>query len=519
MLIDLHDLESGTLIESDCCVIGGGAAGITLARSLGRAGIDTCLLESGGLVFEPQVQSLGDIAPSGDARADRSVSPCRLRFLGGATNHWGGWSAPMAPMDLLPRSWVPLSGWPIDWEALERWYPEAHRLCQLGPYGADPSAGDPTRRPPALLPNKLTVRYWQYSPPTRFGAYYREELAASKRVRVYLHANCVGLDADSSGSQVLAARIRNPGGREARVSARRFVLACGAVDNARLLLLSNGVQPAGLGNPYDLVGRCFMQHPEVDTATLWVHDWPALARVFERYRADGFSTRAGVFLSRQAQRRHGLLAWAATLHPVGQPDPDYDAVKLDVPEPSADDRCLNQAVAALSLTTDGAYSAGQAGEVKVRSRCEQAPNPDSRVTLAEERDALGLPRALVRWRLGELDRRSIDTANRILAEEIGRLGLGRLRLDPWLAAQDWDWPDNLWGGCHHMGTTRMAASARDGVVDGDCRVHGIANLFIAGSSVFSTGGCTNPTLTIVALALRLAEYLARGGHNREGSEQ
>ena len=516
MLIDLNELESGTPIEADCCVIGGGAAGITLARSLGRAGVDTCLLESGGLAFEPQVQSLGDIAPTGDPRSDQSVSPCRLRFLGGATNHWGGWSAPLTPMDLVPRPWVPLSGWPIDWEALEPWYPEAHRLCQLGPYGADPATADPGRRPPALLPDKLAVRYWQYSPPTRFGAYYRDELAASERVRAYLHANCVGLDAEPSGSHVLAARIRNPDGREATVRAGRFVLACGAVDNARLLLLSNGVRPAGLGNDHDLVGRCFMQHPEVDTSTLWVHDGPALARVFERHRADGFSTRAGVFLTDQAQRRHRLLAWAATLHPVGQPDPDYDAVKVDAPEPSADERALNQAVTTLSLATDAVTSSGQAGAVRVRSRCEQAPNPDSRVTLAEERDALGLPRAEVHWRLGELDRHSIETANRVLAEEIGRLGLGRLRLDPWLADPDWHWPENLWGGCHHMGTTRMSASPRDGVVDGDCRVHGIANLYVAGSSVFSTGGCTNPTLTIVALALRLAEHLAGAAGARSG---
>jgi choline dehydrogenase-like flavoprotein len=510
MLIDLNDLESGAAIEADCCIIGGGPAGITLARTLGRAGIDSCLLESGGLAFEPEVQSLGDTAPTGDARSDHSVAPCRLRFLGGATNHWGGWCAPLTPMDLEARPWVPLSGWPIAWNELAHWYPQAHRLCQLGPYGADPatdSATDPVRRPPSLSPDNLAVRYWQYSPPTRFGAHYRDELAASERVRVYLHANCVALDADSSGSRVLSARIRNPDSRETRVRARRFVLACGAVENARLLLLSNDVQPSGLGNGADMVGRCFMQHPEVDTATLWVHDLPALARVFERFTAEGFSTRAGVFLSDRAQRRDALLAWAATLHAVGQRDPDYDAVKVDAGEPDADERALADAVAALSRLTDGP-AVGASGEVRVRSRCEQAPNPDSRVALSETRDSLGLPRAQVSWRLGELDRRSIETANRILAAELGRLGIGRLRLDPWLAEPDRDWPEGLWGGCHHMGGTRMAASPRTGVVDGDCRVHGVDNLYVAGSSVYPTGGCTNPTLTIVALALRLAGHLA-----------
>lgn len=514
MLIDLKTHPDVTGIESDCCIIGGGAAGITLARELGRAGIDTCLLESGGLVFEPEIQSLGDIAPTGDPKSDGSVSPCRLRFLGGATNHWGGWCAPLSPLDLAHRPWVPASGWPIDWDALEPWYPQAHRICQLGPYGADPPGEpdtDPARHPPRLLANKLLVRYWQYSPPTRFGAVYRDALAASKRVRVYLHANCIGLDCDPSATRVIAARIRIPGGGESMVRARRFILACGALDNARLLLLSNNVQPQGLGNGNDLVGRFFMQHPEVDTGTLLVHDWPALARVFERFRTAGYSTRAGVFLTDEAQRLSRTLAWAATLHARGQPDPDYDAVSGSGAEQSSDERALSQAIGALSASIDGSPGTGQPGEVRVRSRCEQAPNPQSRVTLGEEKDALGLPRAEVQWRLGELDRHSVKQANRILAEEIGRLGLGRMRRDPWLTTNDWDWPENLWGGCHQMGTTRMSDSPKDGVVDGDCRLHGIENLYLAGSSVFATGGCTNPTLTIVALALRLAAHLSRQG--------
>ncbi|MGB5833814.1 MAG: GMC family oxidoreductase [Thiohalocapsa sp.] len=518
MLIDLRSLESGTSIESDCCIIGGGAAGITLARALGRAGIDTCLLESGGLVFEPQVQRLGDVMPTGDARSDHSVSSCALRFLGGATNHWGGWCAPLSPMDLAHRPWVPGSGWPIDWEALEPWYPEAHRICQLGPYGANPgidSGTDPMRRPPDLLTSKLGVRYWQYSPPTRFGAFYRNELGASEHVRLYLHANCIGFDSDPSATRTTAAIVRNPDGREVTVRAKHYVLACGAVENARLLLLSNSIQPGGPGNANDLVGRYFMQHPEVDTGTLFVHHWPALARVFERFKTEGFNTRAGIFLTDQAQRSNQVLAWAATLHPSGQADPDYDAVEVPGTGPTPAQRALSQAMIGMSARIDGASGAREPGEIRVRSRCEQAPNPDSRVTLGEERDALGLPRARVDWRLGELDRHSIETANRRLAEEIGRIGLGRMRFDPWLTDPDRDWPENLWGGCHHMGTTRMAASPRDGVVDADCRVHGIANLYITGSSVFPTGGCTNPTLTIVALALRLANHLVRSGSDHQ----
>lgn len=510
MIIDLRTHPEIAEIQSDCCIIGAGAAGITLARALGRAGVDTCVLESGGQAFEPEVQSLGDIAPGGDARSDASVTPCRLRFLGGATNHWGGWCAPLSPLDLAHRPWVPGSGWPIGWDALEPWYPEAHRICQLGPYRADPPGepgSDPERRAPALHPDKLETRYWQYSPPTRFGAVYRDELAAFEHVRLYLHANCVGLDSDPDAGRVISVRVSNPDGSSALVRAKRFVLACGALDNARMLLISSQVQPRGLGNAHDQVGRYFMQHPEIDTGSLLVHDWPSLARVFERYRTGGYSTRAGVFLTERAQRMDATLAWAATLHPRGQKDMDYDAVAGSLAEPSADERALAEAIGSLSTAIDAAPGTGTPGEVRIRSRCEQAPNPDSRIALSEETDALGLPRVEAHWRLGDLDRRSILRANRILAEEIGRLGLGRMRLDPWIAAEDWEWPENLWGACHQMGTTRMSATSGDGVVDGDCRVHGIVNLYIAGSSVFPTGGCTNPTLTIVALALRLAAHL------------
>jgi choline dehydrogenase-like flavoprotein len=148
-------------------------------------------------------------------------------------------------------------------------------------------------------------------------------------------------------------------------------------------------------------------------------------------------------------------------------------------------------------------------------RAEQAPNPDSRVTLTGERDALGMPRVALDWRLSPIDKRSVRVTMEALDGELRRLDLGTCTPEPWLAEDGPDWEvdplisNHPIGGFHHMGTTRMAASPRAGVVDADCRVHGVANLYVAGSSVFPTGGWANPTLTIVALALRLADHLGR----------
>jgi len=274
------------------------------------------------------------------------------------------------------------------------------------------------------------------------------------------------------------------------------------------LLASRDTLPKGLGNDHDRVGRYFLQHPEIDSATLVAHDWRGLARLFSRRTGDGAGTRAGLFLSDTAQRRRHLLAWAATLHSDALHDPDYSLSVPGKPRAKPGESTLAPAIGRVGSRVDGPANPMTGGILRVRSRCEQAPNQASRVLLDAACDAHGVPRVRVDWRLSDDDWLSVRRANLMLAEELGRLGIGRLRLDPWLREPGGGWPAHLSGACHQMGTTRMSASPRDGVVDRNCRVHGIRNLYLAGSSVFPTVGCANPTLTLVALAARLASHLA-----------
>lgn len=518
---DAREIEDGTEIACDLAIAGAGAAGITLARALAGSNLRICVLESGGLEYEEPVQDLYRGRNAGLPYFDLDV--CRLRFLGGSTNHWGGRCRPLDELDLEPRPWVPLSGWPFSRAALEPYYREAQTICQLGRYDYRAAAWlGPGQEALPFDPAKVVSRVWQYSPPTLFGEVYRDELEAAN-VDLILHANVVEIEANEGGTEVAALRVATLEGRRLTVRSRVYVLACGGLENPRLLLASNRQINVGLGNQRDLVGRYFMEHPHANAARALVVD-PAVLAFYTRGQGAGGDPGLEVVgclnLSPERQRAEELLNFDAlfTVDNIG--DSGYAALRRiwnaaergAWPEDLAGD--LWQALSDFGDTAAGLmgrfglreYRPDHAG-FRMWCSAEQAPNPDSRVRLGDERDALGLPRIVLEWRLTELDKRSLRAGHQAIAEELGRTGLGRLQIDDWLMADLTTWSPTLEGGHHHMGTTRMSADPAHGVVDADGRVHGIANLYVAGSSVFPTSGSANPTLTIVALALRLAAHL------------
>ena len=524
MAPDARELDDGHVLECDLCIVGGGAAGITLARAFAGSRIEVCLLESGGLEYEEQVQELYRGANVGLPYFDLDI--CRLRLFGGSTNHWAGRCRPLDELDFEARPWVPLSGWPLARAELEPHYRAAQELCELAAfdYAPEPWLG-PGQEALPFDPAKVVSRVWQFSPPTQFGAAYREALETAPNLTILLHASVVDIEANAAGSEVLGLEVRTLTGNRLTARARAYVLACGGLENPRLLLAANRQVNAGLGNQRDMVGRCFMEHPHLNAARALVVD-PAVLAFYTRGQGAAAATGTEVVgcLNQSAERQRALevLNFDAlfTVDNIG--DSGYAALRRlwnaaeqrRWPEDLSGD--LWQALIDLDDTAAGLL--GRFGVREYRAdnasflmwcSAEQAPDPDSRVRLGDAVDALGMPRIALDWRLSELDKRSLQAGHQAVALELGRTGLGRLQIDDWLLADLTGWSPELEGGHHHMGTTRMTIDPSQGVVDPTSRVHGIANLYVAGSSVFPTCGSANPTLTVVALALRLAEELER----------
>jgi choline dehydrogenase-like flavoprotein len=513
MHTDTSALENGTTLEADLCIVGAGAAGISMALEWIDSPLKVLLLEGGGFEFEPAMQDLYRGAIVGQPYFP--LQAARLHYFGGTTGHWAGFCSTYDAIDFETRAWVPHSGWPIRREELDPFYARAHHLLDLGPYEYD--AADWSRRDPELVPLPLDERVvwtkmWQFSPPTRFGTKYREAIVSARNVHLYTHANVCEVEANESLTAVQGLRVRTLGGKEIRVRARSYVLACCSIQNARLLLASNRQASAGLGNAHDVVGRYFMEHIEMPSGEL-VLAQPETAKM-EMYAFEWGRTKARgeLALGAQVQREHRLLNGTASLEPGAPDDQVKSTFQFLTPQVLDAMRKWDQAgrkgpPPIPQPLMDSAAAAAPPRFFHLMTRQEQAPNPDSRVTLSAEKDALGMPRATLDWRMTELDKRSIRTFYQLLGRELGRSGTGRVQIREWLLDDDRTWPSSISGGWHHMGTTRMHTDPRQGVVDANCRVHGLGNLYVAGSSVYPTAGAANPTLTLVALSLRLSDHL------------
>jgi choline dehydrogenase-like flavoprotein len=499
-------LEEGTLIEGDICIVGAGAAGISMALEWNHTPYKVILLEGGGFAYDPKIQDL--YAGKTTGQKYYPLMSSRLHYFGGTTGHWAGFCSTFDAIDFEKRSWVEHSGWPITRADLDPYYERAHKKLELGPY--DYSLAYWQKKDPALVPlieqdSVIWNKIWQFSPPTRFGEKYREEIVKSRNIHLYTYANVVNILSNEEGTAIREMVVKNLEGKQHRVRAKKFILACCAIQTARLLLVSNQQASRGLGNGNDLVGRFFMEHLEIKSAELWLFKPDKL----KLYGFEFGVTRARAELAVHAkkQEEYKILNGTVSLTPLDMArklKPAIEAWNQDDPRVSADRYMGGFAKVAQETHEPGTGVQGY----ELFTRIEQAPNPNSRVTLDVERDGLGMPRATLHWELTPFEKKSIRKIYELLGQELGRAGRGRVKLMDYLSdPQDTSWPGFTGGGWHHMGTTRMSADPRQGVVDADCKVHGISNLFIAGSSCFATAAAPNPTLTLVALTLRLSDHI------------
>ncbi|OZI70854.1 GMC oxidoreductase [Bordetella genomosp. 12] len=546
MILDASTIPDGSTLSADLCIVGGGAAGITLALALMDSGLDIILLESGGSAEEPATQDLyaGSVA---DARLHPEPSRYRQRRMGGSTTIWGGRCMPLDAIDFEPRDYIAHSGWPIGLDALLPYYPQANRLCEAGAfaYTVETAFDHPVR--PMIggfeSPVFSTDTLERFSVPTDFGQRYAQRLREGA-VRVVQHANLCGLDGSAAGQPVGPARIRTLAGTAFTVAARRYVLATGGLETARLLLASPGASGQGLGNAHDVVGRYYMSHI---AGTIGQADLSGAASVWHGYEVsdEGVYCRRRLALQAPAQRAMRAGNFIARLHHPRIPDPGHGngilsalylakpivpyeyAKRLYGDTPGSAGLWLRHlrnvvgsapATAAFlwHLLTERKLAARKFPSIIVHPRnrrysldfhAEQEPNPESRVTLGCERDALGMPRLHIDWRYTRRDVHTVQACLAALSEALRASGVGSFSYDQDQVEAEMT-RYGAYGG-HHIGTARMGRDPRSSVVDADCRLHEAPNLYIAGSAVFPTSSQANPTLTIVALALRLAEHLRR----------
>jgi choline dehydrogenase-like flavoprotein len=451
----------------------------------------------------------------------------RLRYFGGTTGHWGGNCGPLDAVDFEERPWIPDSGWPFKKAELDRFYPKAYRYCELPSDNFSPdywaeAIPEFGRSRIAVDHETIAEKIFLRSPPTRFGEVYRQALARDDAgCTVYLHANAVEIQTGLDAGRVEALKTKGWDGKTCRFTSKIYILASG-IENARLLLLSNRVRPNGLGNDNDLVGRYFMAHTTLRTgrALLSIPDETIKlykTRGFENFRSEDLPIIDVLQPSPKAQEEKRILNCVVFFEQSyeGERSPGFAALRRIIrhlaygrmPDKLGDE--LAAIVGDLDTVAKALYARAFHDNnyrlLHTRYFAEQAPNPDSRITLGGERDALGLNKIVLDWRLGDLDKHTILCTQYLLARQFGALGLGRIQVE--FEDQADPWPSGVDSSAHYMGTTRMHKDPRRGVVDENCRVHGVENLYVAGGSVFPTTGATMVTVNIVALAVRLADHL------------
>lgn len=521
MIIDFLRCPDGHTFEADLCVVGSGAVGITIAREFVDSRISVIVLESGGYKWETPTQGLYESEVVG--LPHNGVHSGRARMFGGTTTLWPGQTLPMDELDFEKRPWVAESGWPLRRSDLEPFYRRAEGILHLAPIDYAARQWEASRFP-AFDSSLLCARMSQFSPRPNFGATYRRQLNAARNVQVVLHANAAKLTVDADANAVRSLAIRSLSGKQGQVKAHAYVLCCGGIETPRLLLVSDDVERHGLGNRYDLVGRYFQDHVLSRPARM-ILNRPERGLPFLRpFFRNGVTYSPRVVLSPVVQRQR------ETLHVcMGFPPRHMASEESPVEAARRVYRRFFKAYRAKGLCRDlrlmlagprqvaaatkrrfvkGEPAAKRHSDVCVELQGECEPNWSSQITLSRSTDSIGVRRVRVDWRLTPLVKHTAVVAVETVDAEFRRLGLGhvdRASLD--LARPDTPWSSGFSDMYHHIGTCRMSSDPSKGVVNPDCRMHSVENLFVGGSAVFPIGGYANPTFTIIALAVRLADHL------------
>lgn len=518
MILTFETLPDSLALQCDLCIIGAGAAGISIAREFVGTSLNVVVIESGEFGVDDRYEELNDGEVVG--RPFVGLRQGRRRGLGGTTAAWGGQCCELDSDDFAVRPWIPESGWPLGRAELEPFYRRAERIFGVAGEPYDENVWRRFRlKPVPLDPALLRTTFSVFSPHPRLGRFYRKLFANAPNLRVILGATATKIKTTDNGSRATQIEIRSVSGKRAHVSARAFVLCNGTIESARLLLASRDVTPNGLGNARDLVGRYFQDHPTSDTALIAGTDTRWLQEIY------GLLYRGSTWYWPKVTLSPALARETASLNASAFVLFEYDSPAVEILRdmvrttrtggkfPLSAARLATLARGAPSVAAAGyrRYILGrspQAKPSKIALTCtiEQVPNRDSRVTLSDALDGLGMPRPRIDWKISGAERHAFRIITKVVAGEFERLRLGSVVPKPWLATDDESaWI--VWDNYHQTGTTRMSDDPARGVVDRNCAVYGVAGLYVSGAPTFPTSGYANPVLTIAAMSIRLSDYL------------
>ncbi len=516
MHIDLDQSRAKRSFHSSVCIIGGGIAGLILATRLADRGIDVHLLEAGGLEFEQRSQDLYKAEMS--AGNHRGSNEGRFRTFGGSSTQWGGQLLPFTPDIFDPPPGSPSIPWPIQEWDLAPYYSDVQTILGVDslPWSEDllPALGYPRLH----ASKDILIRFAKWAP------FNKRNLAQTVGVRalahpnitVFSHANAASFAGDSSDRRkISAARVLNYVREEFSFTAAQFVLCAGTVESCRLLLSSSDVP-----NPHDQVGRYFHDHLSYHAAQF---ESPTRERVVDHlgpFLVEGTIHSCKIEASSSLRSRERLLAAMAHVVIIEPEDSGIGAIR-NIFRSLQSGRFKEAILSNLGpmlrglgdvarLLYDSRFKRRRAvskrAVLKLNIDVEQAPSPDSRIRLSTTNtDALGLPTTIVDWRIGEGEQDSATRYATLVRDYLEAAGL---------APQVWDQSvldrttPSMLDTYHAMGGLRMGTLPASSVVDSNLAVHGLDNLHVASCAVFPSGGSSNPTFTMMALTLRLADHLA-----------
>jgi choline dehydrogenase-like flavoprotein len=482
MIIDLKDSPLDKVKHFDVCIFGAGPAGITLALELAENGVKIGLFEGGSKNF---TEESNDIYQSKIVGLQGWFDIMRKRYLGGTSNQWLGRCRPFEASDFELSPLSNLSGWPIKIDEIESYQDKAMEILNLDknvgfrPFHKGTKDG-------LFMPDVGLFS----DPITRFGVKYREQLIENPNIELYLNANLYDIELNDGHTSVASAKLRSYNGDDSLVKADAFVMAMGGIENARVLLNCDSQVSEGIGNHSGFLGRCFMEHPNVVIGEYLLNEGISGEQKgydFEFYSSDKLVN------DQRLSKGNFTFEQVSDVYSYGKTAAIKSFFKNLSCSLGVDDKV--QFISSFKCPGSG----------KIWTEFEQLPSKNSRVYLSDEKDSLGLRKAIIDWNVTEIDIDSYRRSAIQLAKSFSDSGFGKIRLEPYMLDENAEIPINQHA--HHMGTTRMASNESDGVIDSNCKVFGVDNLYIAGSSIYPTSGCGNPTLPIVKFALRLGEHL------------